>query len=453
MEETVTTNSVAMDLGVGVATAGKPGVNDGPVANYIKDDTEEGEVITLNFGGTSWLNNLSNTATPAPDANQWCQFPWEFPQLFMSPTQQLEIVSQYMWWKPESVEVCFSNCQNYTQINTGTTPFMMPTNNGKFCMIQDNEYLVNIGSSPFGLSYADTYIEGPLPPTVLDGNTAIKNVLEIMESWKQGGYYNDSQKFLINGVNTMTYQVRGLQSNIINSGNYIRVMNPSHPNCKQMSMGQGRCIEASWKFKNKYWRCTGEFGTNPIFTHASTNNNELGLLAIRGDEWMGFLMNPKENSSTFNTAGFPIYMPPGVPVSLVANTNFNPSWFISPDVVTNVLPIPLYYASNVFAPFTGAIQDGVLRANFLNSINTSRPQPRLLLHLVPDIGVVGTSGTSNCQFDFIIKWRIRVKRKPLQHGITSNTATELQSGLRSVTGPMMATTNVIPYFLPTYSIG
>lgn len=416
--------------------------SDGPVVLHIKDDTEEGEIISINFGGTSWLNNLSNTVTPSPDANQWAQFPWEFPQLFFSPNEQLRIISEFMWWKAESVEVCFSNCQNYIQINTGAVPTVVPTTNGKFCVIRDDEYLVNIGSCPFGASYADTYIEGPINDTLYTLASGRTNFYNLMESWKQGGYFQDQIKYMFNGVNTMAYQVRGLGTGVTNTGTYVRVMNPSHPNCKTMSMGQGRCIEEKWNFKNKHWRCTGEFASDPLWIIPNTPVviNNAGLFSIRADEWQGWLMNARENSFRDNTAGYPIFVPPQVNQNLLATLQFNPTWFLSSGSVPLVVgPLP-----------NGA--DGIYRPNFLPPINTSRPQPRLLLHIVPDIGVLGSSGQSNCSFDFKITWRIRVKRKPLQHGSTDQSGSYLGSALTNIPGPMMAPTNVIPYFLPTYSV-
>lgn len=368
----------------GEATDGKAAIPaKAPTVDGVIDNTpafnEDGqEFKTLSFGGTTWINNLNAVAVGSPpDTNQYAPFPWQFPNIAIQQEHAISMFSEFLYWKPESVTVEFMNAQNYTQINTGTTPFMMPSSNGKLIAVLDREEWTVLDSNPFlqqvaPAVYTQSYIRG------------------LIQSWQQAGYNNDLQGFLP-------------QLELLALG-AIKQPNVTDPSFKAIRMGQGHSMTFTHKFHNRYWRSTAEF----LYDPTSTTGNPAVIYAPRADELQGFIQ-PRTGPGT--AAAFD-------PFPLITGTFPYGNQTSSDQITTQP-------SNNNFSaiPATDA-----------------NPQPNLFLHLVPDIGVLGTAGTSNCQFDFKVSWTFRLKGRPLPRPRIAYgpiTGLTIQHPAQSVFVPMM----------------
>lgn len=297
---------------------------------------------TFTYTGTTWLNNL-NRATTTVDSDLWSEFPWEYGNLFVNDAEVNECVSKYNSYKPVSCSVIFGDAMNYTQINTGDTPIMIPNSHQKLYAFIDSDHNMTISSKV--MSWGES---GSLIP---DSDITVPRALAILQSWRHDGYNPatgvDVQTFLDNQWD-FTQQTAGFG------------LGRQHPTCKSIRVGAGHKMEFHWSYKNKYWRQSNLMMQAPIQIR-DPGVADARWSGCREDEAFGFVVKPLTQfglkSGFYDGAG---YAP--IPAAPSASYQF-----------------PTIYRSH------------------------RDPQPKLMLHLAPDIGVVGTAGISNCQINFTVK--------------------------------------------------
>lgn len=330
---------------------------------------------TFSSSGTSWLNNIQEIVGGIPDSNQFSSFAWEFMNIWMDPRQAQEINSKYYLYRPTSVKVTFSNPQMYQMSNTGATPVMLQSFNGKFCAVVDQNYMNCVDCCPYALGSASS------TTSLITGGSigTLAFIRTLHQSYQQGGYSSDIQIFQPNGMVA-----------IVDNG----MLGVNNAMCKTMKMGQGCTLDFTWRYNNNRWRQTAELGMSAI--QKSSTRYLVGgipyLNSPRSDEAFGQVVNNIYTNT--DTDSYTIFLPN------------------SPD----------------FNDLSSATGVGSLPAQTTPHMPciTDTPQPKLLLHIVPDIGVLGTAGTCQCQFDFKIEWTFETKGA--QHRIGNTTIAPFGGG-------------------------
>lgn len=340
--EAITTSTVdtMQDSGVAHESGSAQGLLD-----ITEDFSQLGSVQkTYSFAGTTWLNNL--TGGGAADANLWAPIPWEYPWLWLNERDLINAYQEWQFWKPVKVIIEFGNAQNYQQITTGTTPFMIPTTQGRIVMYRDDNYYSNI--------YTNTPFSASQTPVTAN------QLASLRASFTQSGYTADTTVFLPNYDSAV---IGGTRNAYINN-----------PNAKWLRMGNGHKITNGWNYHNKYWRTTGEL---------VANQGQVGPVApnpfkfFRADEAAGVIRMTDLSQETLTTTKQLNYLTFNDNGAVPVNDGFN-------------APAPVAQSGN--------------RLAWIDRYTDPTPQPALFLQLVPDIGVQGATGTSSCQIDFKITY-------------------------------------------------
>lgn len=340
--EAITTSTVDTMQDSGVA-------HESGSAQGLLDITEDFNILgtvskTYSFAGTTWLNNL--TQGGAADSNLWASFPWEYPFLWLNERDLLNAFLEFQFWKPVKVIIEFGNAQNYQQITTGTTPFMIPTTQGRIVLYRDDYYFSNI--------FTNTPFSGSQTPRTAP------ELASIRASFTQSGYNNDATVFL---PNNDTVVLGGTRNAYINN-----------PCAKWLRIGNGHKITQGWNFHNKYWRTTAEL---------VANQGQAGTVAPnpfrfwRADELLGAVRMSDVSTGVAVATKQISYL------NTLDSGNIAPNQGISAQASAAVLAGSVAYADRYTDP---------------------TPQPALFLQLIPDIGVQGATGTSSCQVDFKITY-------------------------------------------------
>lgn len=361
--ETITTSTIDNMQDSGVA-------HESGSAQGLLDLTEDFSNLTsvqktFTFAGTTWLNNL--TAAGAADANQWAPIPWEYPFLWLNERDLQSAYLEWQFWKPIKMIIEFGNAQNYQQITTGTTPFMIPTTQGRIVMYRDDNYYSNIfTNTPFSATQV------PLPAAQLTS---------LINSFSQSGYSADSTVFLPNN-----------DTNVF--GGSFNAVYMNNPNAKWLRMGNGHKITNGWSYHNKYWRLTAELVSNQLQPSGAPGNPRK---VFRADELTGGLRMTDISTLTAD---------PGKIISTLGTRDDG-----------NVLP---NQAQQNVAPVAAGLEQSLA---FVDRYTDPTPQPALFLQLVPDIGVQGATGTSSCQIDFKITYIMEFSGKnPFRNNQTQTAA-------------------------------
>lgn len=398
------------------AVAGDGGAQDGKSALPVKTPAQDGAVggqsnfnvrqpITRTFtvSGKTWLNNqngFSATAT-AGTGSMYTFFPWEFPTLWIQEQSALSVYNEFALWRPKSVHVEFMDAQNYTQINQGTsTPFMMPTNNGLLNLMEDTDYYFSPSSCPFNCTLGEATSSPVFGPTAAN---------QLVQSWMQNGYYGGANQAFLPNVNLTGQSVSA-----------TTMVSPIPCNMdakvKSMKMGSGHSMDAHWNYDNRYWRTTAEL-LYPTPSYTAFASGLTTWLAPRADECFGLI-----NVAHYGGTGSEQF----IPFSSVASNFFGPSQIGATAVSYSQIPH-----------------------------TTPNPQPGLLLHLVPEVGVLTTTGTSNCQVTFKVSWTVELSAKTYLRprltsgilGTTTNLAVLTQQPATNVFIPVMnVPLDVLPEF-------
>lgn len=391
-------------------TAQTDGTVDTTPDYFFEDSVER----TFTFNGVTFMNNVASVL-PGPttpvDSNQWVSFAWEFPSLWLNEVLKTEFVTQFQQWKPISCTVTFADAQNYTQINSGDPPIMIPSFNSKMYSFTDNGYFAGPTFQPWGLGEAFTNSEpkvGPLNMTAAQVQTYLR---QLYISFTQGGYFGDQIQFLPNQYNFGSDQ----------SPQYL-YLNQGYPGMKTMRMGSGHSMTHTWHYNNMYWRDSYELGFNPI--SVITNPTQIGTTTLpNGATVWTTTTNPRADETFGYTKTLGLF--------------------------STFVPYSYTYAVNSganSAPWTGSRNGWTNFANQVGGTTTplgtgqwfqgpGLPQPKLFLHFQPDIGVVGTAGQSNVQLNFSISYTIRLRGKmPILNGTTSinGTGTSVLNSLNTV---------------------
>lgn len=351
--------------------AGGRGGHGGGLGNVAEQVSNHSSTpFTITSAGTTWLNT-TDTGNVGVD---WATFPWEFPQLFMSNVERVDLFNNHLFWRTNKVEITFKNFRGFvnTVPATGTDPQTFPTDNAAFQTYLDEMYYLGLQTAPFisDLGWADSTSLGT-----------------IVRSWQKGGY---------DAANRVSLPL----IDITVSENFENIISQNYPNVTQTQGIPGEVVYHQWHTHgDKYWRCTSEFinGMTPVTLDASptppnpliwTLNNRL----FRADQVGGFLLSGC-TKMPFNRKLFNAIEVGGIAAE--------------PNIVADIPP----------AVYT-----------------THEPIPPLLLRIVPQ-HIEGNGNSTHLQFDFEIKYHISTRCKIARHGYTNSTADfTLPAGLTLPTG-------------------
>lgn len=248
-------------------------IDAGPDINF----PTQTDVRVFEYSGTTWLNNNDNTQ--APNSNVWTAFPWEYIQLFLLDAIRNNVIHEYQRWKPIDVSVEIMNPTAVQEINTGTTPTIVPQPNAKLYGVVDYGYKQEVNSQ------------------IMASQTSAQ-VQTIINSWSNSGYTGSAVTYLPNQQ--------------INPGSFNTKENNAE--CKIISCQNGQSFNFNWKFHNHFWRSTTEFASQAI----SQQVNE--CFGCRTDELLGAI-----NRNFAIVTGIPLFgYPPGLDQPVLGQ-NFSPT--------------------------------------------------------------------------------------------------------------------------------
>lgn len=312
---------------------------------------------TITSAGTTWINT-TDTGNVGID---WTTFPWEFPQLFMSNAERVDLFNNNLFWKAEKVEVTFKNFRGFvnTVPSTGVDVQTFPTDNAAFQTYLDEMYYLGLQSAPF---ISET------------GWLAQTDMATLVKSWQKGGY---------DAANRVALPLTDIQV----SENFENIISQNYPNVTQTQGIPGEVVHHKWHTHgDKYWRCTSEFinGMTPTTSDAApTPTNALiwpnNIRFFRVDQVGGYILAGSEKMP------FPRRLFNGIDVAPMAT---------GASVVAKIPPV---------------------------CYSTPEPIPPLLLRIVPQ-HIEGNGNSTHIQFDFEIKFHIQTRCKIPRHGYTGSTA-------------------------------
>lgn len=384
----------------GTAVATKTGTTDGTI-DFTPNFSDTGvHHMTFTFTGRTWLNNI-NPTTSAPDANLWANFAWEYPNLWIDDVLQSNLLSRYLAFKPESVTVKFGDAFNYTVINTGTTPIMIPSGNQKIYGMLDLEYILPVTSNPWKWGAFSGGNPGIVPTLIPNAFVTTANAQNLMRSFQNGGYTpgvgTDNQNFLLN---TYTFDPA-----VTNNSKYLGT---NSPHTKTIKMGSGHSMSFTHHFSNKYWRNIQLIGWNSADIEGLAGGAANNWMAPRADENVGLIRNWTFSGAAGAGNAYARLFENGAVPAVGTGQAIDSS--------TQIVAGATQTASSYF-PAANTLQAGVSQINCVYC-SPEDPQPHLLLHLEPDIGVLGTVGTSQVLLDFEISWTIAMRGQALPRGRT-----------------------------------
>lgn len=335
--------------GAGAASGGSGG-EIGPVASPVSN--MRSSPYTITSAGTTWINT-TGTGNVGID---WTCFPWEFPQLFMSNAERVELFNDYLFWKCKSVSVTFKNFRGYVNSvpAAGTDPQTFPTDNAAFQTYIDEMYYLGVQTAPF------------INESSWIGDTGL---MQLMRSWQKGGYDAADR------ISLPLFDIPVTEA-------FENIISQNYPNVTQTQGVASESVSHSWHTSgDKYWRCTSEFINGATATSKDSNPAPVAALVFpltnrlfRCDQFGGIVLagsnNMKFYRNFFN----------GIDVS--GTTTVNPSGALPPTQYSTYEPI---------AP--------------------------LLLRIVPQ-HIEGNGNSTHLQFDFEIKYHIEVRGKIPRHGYT-----------------------------------
>lgn len=314
---------------------------------------------TITSGGTTWINTTDSSQV----GTDWATFPWEFPQLFMSNNERIDLFNDYLFWKCKSVHVTFKNFRSYvnTVSTTSTIPNTFPTDNAAFMTYLDEMYYLGIQVAPFITE------SGWLDAT---------SSQNIVKSWQCGGYTEDTR------ISLPVFDIKV-------DNQYENIISQNYPNVTQTQAIAGEVVTHSWHtVGDKYWRDTSEFiwGMNAqsddVVPATQTGKAFPGYVRpFRADEFGGYILSGNSTTAT-------------APSTYFFNSVFNTSQRLatnSKNTAANVPPV-VY--------------------------TTHEPIPPLLLRICPQ-HIEGNGNSTHIQFDFEVHFNIEVRCKVPKHGYTN----------------------------------
>lgn len=344
---------------------------------------------TITSGGTTWLN----TTDAGEVGTDWALFPWEFPSLFMSNNECVELFNNYMFWRCKSVSITFKNFKGFVNNISAseTIPNTFPTDNPGFMTYIDDMYFMGLQVAPFAneAGWADE-----------------ATIVALLQSWQKGGY---------NGANRVSLPIFDIAVN-----NQIEnVICQNYPNVSQTQAVAGETVHKQWATHgDKYWRDTSEFiwgmplrdigpASGPQFAFAWAG---AVVRPFRVDQMGGFILSGG-NAYGYNDPVLEARIPPSVlPNSSVFNS---PYPLFTAESVERALAIQAY------GKFRGATGDLTLPPGIPPVVYTTpEPIPPLLLRIVPQ-HIEGNGNSTHIQFDFEINYHIEVRCKIPRHGYTN----------------------------------
>lgn len=399
---------------------------------------------TITSGGTSWLNT-TDTGNVGAD---WTLFPWEFPSLFMSNNERIDLYNDYLFWRCKSVNVRFKNFRGYvnTVSASETVPNTFPTDNAAFMTYLDEMYFMGIQMAPFQNE---------------TGWVSDDDLINIVQSWQKGGY-NGTASSTTGRVSLPVFDITVNEQ----VENYIA---QNTPNVSQTQAIAGQSKEHNWHtVGDKYWRDTSEFlwGLSPRGGMRSSGGarsplaplNEGGTLRpFRADQFGGILLSGGVAETSYNLNGS-TNLGVGTPASVLPNSGL----FNSPTSADGVysrenamgiamnVPWPTASTGSILPSYPATQTDNFNLVRFAGIppvvYTTHEPIPPLLLRIVPQ-HIEGNGNSTHIQFDFEITYNIEVRCKIPRHGYTNardlstpaGFAQQGTSGIKSKNRPGSAT--------------
>lgn len=224
---------------------------------------------TITSAGTTWID----TTADGQVGTDWTIFPWEFPQLFMSNNERVDLYNDYLFWKCSSVTVTFKNFRGF--VNTippgGTTTQTYPTDNAAFQTYRDEMYYLGPQLHPFINS---------------TGWITAAALTTMIQSWQKGGF---------DGTTRTTLPVFDIPVN----GQFENMISQNYPNVTQTLGIPTETVSHTWHTSgDRYWRCTSEFvdGMNdPTKDPAGTKIWPTGIRPFRADQFGGYVLSGSQN--------------------------------------------------------------------------------------------------------------------------------------------------------------
>lgn len=365
---------------------------------------------TITSGGTTWLN----TTDTGEVGTDWTLWPWEFPSLFMSNNERIDLYNDYLFWRCKSVTVNFKNFRGYvnTVSSSETLPNTFPTDNAAFMTYLDEMYFMGIQVSPFANE---------------NGWIDEGGLLNIVQSWQKGGY-NGNSSDTTGRVSLPVFDIAVNEQ----VENYI---SQNTPNVSQTQAIAGQRKTHTWHtVGDKYWRDTSEFlqGFPSRFVtpeEAPPNGDSQAWLGsvnrpFRADQFGGLILSggTAGRAAAFGDTNLTYHsMNPGL-VPNVALFN-SPYGFTSS--YSRERAIGLHnegYATETGSP--AVVLQAYSRPLTQHAgippvvYTTHEPIPPLLLRIVPQ-HIEGNGNSTHIQFDFDITYNIEVRCKIPRHGYTN----------------------------------
>lgn len=362
--------------------------SDGPVATAPNLNPRLTTTKRFTVSGTTWMNNLTNTlftgteGTPTITSGACVSFPWEFDSLWVGVQDSINILNEWMWYKPKSVSVVIANARAWTQMQTGATPNMIPISNSRLIGGLDINYQLPLDTCVFGLG----------SPQSVNANGAITD--QVVQAWldsTQNHGYSVPSSGLVSSTQIFMPNSFTQYDNPVGEPGELGTEMPTSFGSEQgaskhISMGDGHEMAFHWDFNNRYWRTTEKICIYPqiIVNNATLAPASLpnGIMQPRLDETFGEV----KWSGTTGSSDF------------FARMN-QQSWELP-----NESGLPWYMAQ--VAP-SQAYTVPVIEEN---------PQPRLLLQLRPDTGTFGVVASVICQLNFKVTVTYEVQGRYNQVG-------------------------------------